>query len=190
MAYVLATGSILSGMVIVWFVFSPAATDPSEDSAQAENSRPDPAPTPVIVTAVPVEPSAPVVTVDPDEQSRLAAIGTWTDNYQGKRTMTLNEDGTGTMVVELSGLTATLFAKRLHFDMVWSVEEGRMKKQTIGGEPAGKVELILKTMGDQVDEPILELTADKLVLLDKDGETKYTWTRINSGPADDTPTSD
>jgi hypothetical protein len=32
-------------------------------------------------------------------------------------------------------------------------------------------------MGDRVDEPILELTRDRLLLLDKDGETRYDWRR-------------
>ncbi len=92
--------------------------------------------------------------------------------------MTLREDGTGTMVVQLTGLTAALFAARLQFDMLWSVENGCMKKQTIGGEPAGKVGLILKTMGDRADEQILELDEARLVLLDNDGTTRYTWTRV------------
>ena len=62
--------------------------------------------------------------------------------------------------------------------MTWSVEEGRLKKHTVGGEPAQKVQWILKTMGDRVDEPILELTADRLQLLDGDGKTKYDWRRV------------
>ena len=105
-------------------------------------------------------------------------IGVWEDDYQGKRTMTLKEDGTGTMVVELSGWRAALSARRLRFDMVWSVEDGRLKKQTVGGEPETQVRMILSTMGDQVDEPILELTEDRLVLLDQDEETKYEWRRV------------
>jgi hypothetical protein len=63
--------------------------------------------------------------------------------------MTLKEDGTATMLVELSGLKATLFADRLRFDMKWTVEHGRLKEQTIGGEPAGQVQAILKMMGDR-----------------------------------------
>jgi len=117
---------------------------------------------------------------DRDQRFRRLALGTWEDSYEGKRTMTLNKDGTGTMLVELSGLKATLFAGRLRFDMKWTVENGRLKKQTIGGEPAGKVQAILKTMGDRVDEPILELTRDRLLLLDKDGKTKYDWRRVRS----------
>ncbi len=37
------------------------------------------------------------------EKQRRKLLGVWQDHYQGKRTMTLNEDGTGTMLVELSG---------------------------------------------------------------------------------------
>jgi hypothetical protein len=114
---------------------------------------------------------------DRDEQFRRLVLGTWEDNYGGKRTMTLKKDGTGTMLVELSGLEATLFADRLRFDMKWAVDSGRLKKQTIGGQPAGKVQAILKMMGDRVDEPILELSQERLLLLDKDGKTKYDWRR-------------
>ena len=112
-----------------------------------------------------------------DERLRKLALGVWEDDFHGHRTMTLREDGTGTMVVELRGLEATLFASKLTFEMVWSVRDGRMQKRTVGGEPAGRVKLILKMMGDRVDEPILELTEDRLVLLDKDGKTKYNWLR-------------
>jgi len=113
-----------------------------------------------------------------DEEFRQLVVGTWEDEYQGKRTMTLEEDGTGTMVVELSGAKAKWFAERLEFEMVWSVEKGRLKKRTLKGKPAVTVNLILKTMGDRVDEPILELTEERLLLLDKDGKTKYDWRRI------------
>lgn len=118
-----------------------------------------------------------------DERLRRLAVGTWHDEFQGKRTMTLREDGTGTMLVELSGMRARLVAERLTFDMIWSVEQGRLKKRTLGGEPAVPVRWILKTMGDHVDEPILELTDQRLRLQDKDGKTEYDWRR--AGPDDE-----
>jgi len=117
-----------------------------------------------------------------DEGFRRLIVGTWEDDYQGKRTMTLRPDGKGTMLVELSGVRARLFAERLQFEMVWSVEQGRLKKRTIGGEPALPVQLILKTMGDRVDERILELTDDRLLLQDKDDKTKYDWRRKRMEP--------
>ena len=39
--------------------------------------------------------------------------------------------------------------------------------------------MILKTMGDRVDEPILELTEKRLLLLDVDGRTRYDWRRVD-----------
>lgn len=112
-----------------------------------------------------------------DKEFRKLVLGTWQDNYEGKRTLTLREDGTGTMIVELSGLKAKLVAPRLQFDMEWSITNGRLKKHSLGGKPATQVSMILKTMGDTVDEPILELSKDRLLLLDGDGKTKYDWRR-------------
>lgn len=115
---------------------------------------------------------------DPEDDPRAEILGVWTDNYQGKRTMTLRDDGTGTMEVELSGVTAKLFAERLRFDMRWSSQDGRLIKESIGGEPSEQVELILRTMGRRVEETILELTRDQLKTLDPDGVTTYVWTRL------------
>ena len=115
---------------------------------------------------------------DRDARYRDLALGTWQDEYKGKRTMRLREDGTGSMVVELSGLSASLFASRLEFDMVWSIQDGRMQKRTVGGRPEGKVKAILAMMGDRVDEPILELSSQRLLLLDADGTTRYDWRRM------------
>jgi hypothetical protein len=128
----------------------------------------------------PGKPPIDLVQQNPQEHLRRQVVGTWEDDYQGKRTMTLKEDGTGTMVVQLSGLNSLLMGSRLRFDMTWTLEEGRLKKRTIGGEPAQKVQLILKTLGDQVDEPILELTEDRLLLLDGNGQTKYDWRRVKT----------
>jgi hypothetical protein len=113
-----------------------------------------------------------------DAELRQAIVGTWQDEYQGKRTMTVRADGTATMVVELHGWKAALYASRLTFEMVWSIQDGRLKKRTTGGEPSGKVNAILKMMGDRVDERILELTAEQLLLLDQNGKRKYDWHRL------------
>jgi hypothetical protein len=131
----------------------------------------------VILTPAGLSAQAPSAADARDAQLRRAAIGIWQDDYQGRRTKTLREDGTGTMLVELEGLRARLFAQRLVFEMVWSIEQGRLKKRTVKGEPAVQVQMILRSMGDRVDEQILELTDDRLLLLDKDGKTKYDWRR-------------
>jgi hypothetical protein len=118
----------------------------------------------------------------PDTEQRRLIIGTWEDHYQGKRTMTVRADGTATMIVELSGAKAVLYASRLRFDMVWSLDQGRLRKRTVGGEPSGRVKLILNLMGNQVNESILELTDERLVLLDENGRTRYEWKRVRVSP--------
>ena len=112
-----------------------------------------------------------------DAEQRRLLVGVWEDDYQGHRTMTVRPDGSATMVVKLTGWKAALYASQLRFEMTWTIEQGRLKKQTTSGEPAAKVKLILKMMGDRVDEQILELTADRLWLLDQNGKRKYDWHR-------------
>jgi hypothetical protein len=113
-----------------------------------------------------------------DSEQRRLVVGTWEDEYEGHRIMTVRPDGTATMIVQLHGWKAALYASELRFEMIWSIDRGRLKKQTTGGEPAGRVKAILKMMGDRVDEQILELTADRLWLLDQNGKRKYDWRRV------------
>jgi hypothetical protein len=128
--------------------------------------------------ASPLHKAGPGNAASKDDRLRKLLVGTWQDEYQGKRTLTLREDGTGTMVVELKGLKATLVAPRLTFNMRWSLAEGRLRKRSLDGEPAAQVNMILKTMGDTADETILELSEDRLRLLDQDGRTEYDWRRV------------
>jgi hypothetical protein len=51
----------------------------------------------------------------------------------------------------------------------------------VGGEPEGRVNLIINTMGDISEQEILELTPDRMLLLDADGETKYDWRKVPVG---------
>lgn len=113
-----------------------------------------------------------------EEKTRRAVLGVWQDEYQGKRTMTLKEDGSGTMLVELKGVSAVLYAAQLRFDMKWSLEGKKLIKKTVGGEPAAKVNLILNTMGDTAEDTIVEVSEERLLLLDKDGKTQYDWRRV------------
>lgn len=119
-------------------------------------------------------------THDSDSRSRAKAVGEWEDDYQGKRHLTVNDDGTGTMVVDLDGIGKKLFAARLSFDLEWSVTDGRIVMKTLGGEPNSKVQLVLKLYGSEADYKILELTDERMLLLDADGKTRYDWRRPGS----------
>jgi hypothetical protein len=119
------------------------------------------------------------VTADSEQDAlRQKLLGVWEDEYQGKRTMTLLADGTGTMCVELSGMQAALFASMLRFDMVWELEGRLLRKRTVGGEPAIKVNLILKMKGNTATDAIRDVTDSRLLLLDENGETEHEWRRV------------
>jgi hypothetical protein len=105
-------------------------------------------------------------------------LGTWEDDYKGHRTLTLDADGTGTMVVELDGLSATLFAKKLTFQEEWSVSDGKVTMKATGGEPAGKVRLVLSFHGDTSIQRIVEVTEERMVLVEEPSETRFEWRRV------------
>ncbi len=115
---------------------------------------------------------------------RQKLVGTWCDEYEGKRTMTLQDDGTGTMVVELSGVQAFLVAPKLRFNMHWALDGMKITKKTVGGEPAEKVNLILSTLGDTAVDAIIEIQNDRLLLLDQNGKTQYDWRRASPNDGD------
>jgi len=105
-------------------------------------------------------------------------LGTWEDDYKGHRTLTLNADGTGTMVVELDGLAATLFAEKLTFSEEWTVVDGKVTMKATGGEPAGKVQLVLSLHGDFSTQRIVEVTSERMILIEDPSETRFEWRRV------------
>ena len=117
---------------------------------------------------------------DPDERRRRVIVGNWQDEYHGKRHLTVRADGTATMVVEPDGIGKKLFAAKLTFNIEWNLADGRVTLKTLGGEPKSKVQLIVKIYGQEADYTILELTEDRLLLLDGDGKTRYDWRRPES----------
>ncbi len=114
-----------------------------------------------------------------DDHRRI--LGTWQDGYRGRRTMTVCEDGTATMVCELEGLNARLFTPVLHLNLRWQLTGGVMTRVIVDGEPADKVQFVVNLMGARSDEKLLLLTDGELHLLDTDGTTEYHWTRVQGG---------
>lgn len=113
-----------------------------------------------------------------DAELKAQMPGTWEDDYKGHRTLTLNEDGSGTMVVELDGFAATIFAKKLTFQEEWSVENGRVTMTATGGEPAVKVRLVLSIHGDSSTQRIVEVTDDRMILVEEPSGTRFEWMRV------------
>jgi hypothetical protein len=115
---------------------------------------------------------------DPDAAFAKQMLGTWEDDYEGHRILTLRPDGTGTMIVELKGFAATIFATKLTFEEKWSIENGRVTMKATGGEPAVKVRLVLSIHGDSSTQRIVEVTDDRMILVEEPSGTRFEWRRV------------
>lgn len=105
-------------------------------------------------------------------------IGDWSSYYQGERQLTVAADGTGTMIAKPEGLAATLLASKLTFQIKWKITADQLEFETVGGEPAEKIKVVVKMYGGKRTHKILEVQPNRFELLDEDGATKYVWTRV------------
>jgi hypothetical protein len=122
--------------------------------------------------------AASVAPVSVDDAHRRAVIGLWQDDYQGARTLVVRPDGTATMTIEFDGWKARMFTPRLRIETTWRIENGQFERQTTGGQPADKVEFVKRRVGDRATDRIVEITGERMVLVDQDGETRYDWRRV------------
>lgn len=116
----------------------------------------------------------------PDGKMRRRMLGVWHDRRKPNRllTMTLNADGTGEVLVELSGADAiAIWATQLRFDMRWNFAGNRFTSKMVGGEPADRIKIVMTTTDTSGDNTLLEFTDDRLLLLDRDGKTEHDWRR-------------
>ena len=156
-----------------------------ESSVDATNgSVPDSAATPAAKS--PVEQSP---TDQPDENGRLRAklttvdrtqlVGTWKDSFFGARTLTLNDDGTARMVLDLDFAGRLMYGSRLDFDMTWSVEEATVSIDIIKGTPVKAAKSLMQTWGSRY-EYLLDCVEDRRIeMRDWDGSMNYTLRRIS-----------
>ncbi len=112
-----------------------------------------------------------------DVESRRKLVGVWTQNKFGNRTLTIAGDGTGLMTMEPEAIYAVLYGSKLTFKMYWSVKDGFINYGYRSGTPTDKVRMAAETIGDHWIEKIIELTDNRLVLLEADGTTKSIWDR-------------
>ena len=89
----------------------------------------------------------------------------------------LSQDLAEENLIELKGIGAVMFAKRLQFDIAWSIKDGILSLKTLGGTPAKKIAMISKIYGEQADQDILELTAKRLLVRHSE-ETNFDWRRV------------
>lgn len=118
-------------------------------------------------------------TVSEDDRMRAAIVGDWqTDRDAGHRDLTVNADGTAKMGVTITNFTRFLFGSEMDIDIEWQIEDGKLHFKMVGGTPAKSVEALKKAYGDSLAYPILELTDNRMLVKDGDGDPDHDWKRV------------
>ena len=170
------------GLLTVGFVFGRLSV----------GSPPPPAlpPTPLSGSAVPIpsDPEAKTLITEPvvgageeltgDRLLHSQLIGQWTAQSHGTQVCTLNPDGSGSNVAELDWMAALIYGKHLRMDIRWSVREGHLVQDLLGGEPADMIEKLAADFGRVKTYRVEEMTADRAVLVDTSDEEAVVWTRV------------
>ena len=103
--------------------------------------------------------------------------GEWRGDFQGKRELSVKDDGSGRMISYPEGIAATLLASKLTFEIQWKLNGDALEFETISGTPATATSVVLKMYGKKRVHKIVELAPDSMILRDEDGVTRYVWKR-------------
>ena len=115
---------------------------------------------------------------DSDVDRRQLIVGTWKRQLFGKRTMTVRADGTATVIFEPNRIWSAVFGNRLRIELDWRIEEGCAQYHMRSGSPTLQFDRARKLFGDHWNETILELTRERLLLLNQDGVSESLWERV------------
>jgi len=119
------------------------------------------------------------------DSHRKRIIGTWLQHNDEERTITVREDGTASIIAELSDYRQYIVGKKLEFDVEWTLEDGTLTFITTGGRPEESIKYITAIYGKSKQYVILEFGEDKLLLKKADAdENEPDWTRIGNPPAE------
>lgn len=105
-------------------------------------------------------------------------VGRWRDSFFGTRTLTLNADGTATMILDLDFAGRLLYGKRLEFDMKWSLENGVVSIDVLEGRPAAASKSATSTWGSRYEYLLDRIDGDAVEMRSSDGTMNHTLKRI------------
>ncbi|MEZ6047956.1 MAG: hypothetical protein R3C11_20745 [Planctomycetaceae bacterium] len=182
-ALVFVIGAYLGHLAVNKLFFSPQEPDPPVEAGEIRLETLD---TPLIVESQlnPVKEAASLSEVKNSDKQQDNVLkeqlkGTWTQTKDVKQTLVLEEDGTGTLTVEVGALLATVFGEKVVMQINWSVDKGRAIFTSLSGEPEVAFNYIKEHYGTKRDRKIDSLDDDTLVLLDDlDDNSRSEWTRL------------
>lgn len=115
-----------------------------------------------------------------DLRSRL--LGSWEDNFYGKRVFTFHADGTAQMTLELDGVGKLMYGPKLTFYIQWSLTDDVLKMTMSGGEPQETTTTLAKLFGETSEQKIEQISDAALQLRSLDSQKLYQHVRVPITP--------
>lgn len=107
-------------------------------------------------------------------------IGQWEQTKSNsKRILTIEENGTATMVIEPKGLWKTILGNQVTVNIEWSLNAGTLTLRTVGGNPENKLEYIKQVWGDEFTRKIHSIEDKVFTLRDDQGDVSQKWVRTS-----------
>lgn len=128
--------------------------------------------------SLPVEP--PLSNGSPEVTAPAPVVtGRWVLDQGIRRDITLREDGTASLLVELDLISSLVYGSRLQMELSWEQKDNVLTHTIIHGEPAKNVERLARDFGAKRSYRILLLTESEMVLKDVDESDpeEYHWQR-------------
>ncbi len=116
-----------------------------------------------------------------DIEYREKCIGVWEREESGKRILTINDDGTSTLVYYPTGINGWLLAKKVTMQIEWKIENGKVEFHSLSGLPKASFDMITAKHGRHRVRKILEISDNHFKLFDekeKKDEAESKWTRV------------
>lgn len=112
-------------------------------------------------------------------------IGCWKDTFCGQRTLTLKEDGSACMHLDLDLAGRLLYGKSLDFDMRWSVDGTVITFEILTGRPVDAAKSAMKIWGESFEYRLVLVDGEQLQARDSNDSYLYKMTRVKDTPKND-----
>ncbi|VAX40274.1 hypothetical protein MNBD_PLANCTO02-1921 [hydrothermal vent metagenome] len=113
-----------------------------------------------------------------DLECRKKSVGTWEKEESGKRTLTIKENGTATLIYLPSGVNRFLLGEKVIVKIKWIIQKGKVKFRSHSGLPEKSFNIITATHGREKIRKILEISDKHFMLYDEKEKEKSKWTRV------------
>ena len=152
---------------------------------QAANIPPNPGALPPLEAPRPGFDASQPAPVDPDQRAREQALGLWRQYETGTRYLSIQADGTATMLIEADWKAALLIGSRLTVEINWTIDDGLLTFHSVSGKPQSGFDALTTLYGRDRVRRLETISKDLLVMVDPETGKKSEYTRL--GPTDKIP---